>query len=272
MHEAGGEAGLGGRGAGVALDPLGGLERGRLVAQQARQVAAGLALQEDAGHDRVPGGIGGPQAQPLEDVGRRVAEGEAPGGVAQLAPSGPGRALGRRRDRAADGVPGADGIRQRPGDARSAAAQLAAVAAPPRTHHSEHRDRRRRPPRRVLPRSRRQASRPRPAPPRPADPAFAARERSAPALPGRHGPSARPRDRARRPPATARRPPAPPRHRAPRARRRRTRARLRSTRLQPRCADRQAPAAHAASSPTPSRAASDSLNAARQWLRPPRQA
>ena len=87
--EPGGEARLGRRGAGVASDPVGGLQRGGLAAQEPHEVAARVALQEDPGDDRVPRRVGGAAAEGLERVGCRLAERERAGGGAGSWPAAP---------------------------------------------------------------------------------------------------------------------------------------------------------------------------------------
>ena len=108
-----GEARLGGGGAGVAADPLGRLERGGLVPEQAGEVAARVALEQDAGDDRVPGRVGRTAAEGFERVGGRIAERERARRRAQLVARRPRDPARRHGDRAADRVAGADRVGQR---------------------------------------------------------------------------------------------------------------------------------------------------------------
>ena len=112
--EPGGEARLGGRRAGVALEPVARLERGGELAQQRGEVAAGVALEQDRGDERVPGARRRAGAEPLEHRLGRLAERERARRDPQLVP---GRARQRRRDlveRAAHRVPGGERVGERP--------------------------------------------------------------------------------------------------------------------------------------------------------------
>ena len=95
--DAGGEAGLSRGRARVALLAGGGFEAGGQVAQEPGQVAARVSLQQDPGHQRVPGRAAARAAQPLEHrLGRRAQRERARGGAQRM----PGRPLQRCRDRA----------------------------------------------------------------------------------------------------------------------------------------------------------------------------
>jgi hypothetical protein len=84
----GGEASLRGGGAGVGVEARGGFQRGRQAAQQADEVAARVALEQDGGGERVPGGAARATAQPLQRNRGRLTEREQRGGRAQLPAGG----------------------------------------------------------------------------------------------------------------------------------------------------------------------------------------
>ncbi len=139
--EPGREARLGRRRAGVALQAVAGLERGGELAQQGRQVAAGVALEQDRGDERVPRPRARASPQALEHRFGRLAELERARRDPQLVPGGAGQ---RRRDvgeRPAHRVAGRDRVRERAGGAGRSAPELLAVAGPPRPDHAD--DRRR---------------------------------------------------------------------------------------------------------------------------------
>ena len=111
-HDPRGEARLGGGRERVAVLARGGLEREREVAQQRGQVAARVALEQDAGDHRVPGGRARAAAQPLEHGLGRRAEAQRLRGLAELVPRG-ARARRRRRPPARRGRRGRPRARRR---------------------------------------------------------------------------------------------------------------------------------------------------------------
>ena len=120
--EAGGEARLGGRRAGVVLDARRRLQRAGEVAQQPGEVAAGLALEQDRGDDRVPGRRGARGGAGARGRLRRLAGAERRGGAAQLVAGGAVEPAA-----ASSSAPRTE----RPAASASASAR-AAPAAPPR--------------------------------------------------------------------------------------------------------------------------------------------
>jgi len=129
-HEPGREAGLGRGGARVALEAVRGLERRGEVAQERRQVAAGVALEQDGRDERVPGPAPGSQAQALEHRLRRLAEVQRPRRDQELVAGRAGDRASGLGQRAADRVTRPDRVGERTRGAGRPAPELISVAAP----------------------------------------------------------------------------------------------------------------------------------------------
>src|SRR3954447_20021032 len=77
-HDPRREASLGDRRDRIAVLAGGGLERAGQVTQERREVAPRVALEQDAGDDRVPGRRGGAAAERLQHAGGRRAQAQRP--------------------------------------------------------------------------------------------------------------------------------------------------------------------------------------------------
>ena len=82
--------------AGVSLGSIGRLRRAGELAEQPREIAAGVALEQDRRDDRVPTRVTGPAPQASSTTSTRLAEGQAGGRVdAARVPPGPAKRRAR---------------------------------------------------------------------------------------------------------------------------------------------------------------------------------